>query len=402
MSHPYKNSNDYEDHNEREPRQRYQSRRDPDLDDMINGAVRFGTSIGSSVLSSVAQALSLYSTGDGAGRTGLDKSFAQYRRRLDAQLSGPHGGWMTMGVFGWILCGSFGIAALVMAILSTVAGAPTTVAFAANAKTVFDILAPIFSVLTLGSGVMGWAGCHRANYNGRLRKYLRTARDYTVNIQQIARDSVKPMSRVLKDLRNGIADGKLPNACLDREERTLYLDGSLYQPAPPQTTAAQPAQKAAKNSENTADAAASPAEKLRRDGVDFLNYLRSNRGKLDATADAELMEMQKVCGSILGFAYNHPNQVPRLRRFHEYYMPTTRKLLDTALGLGESRGVEAENIRRDITGILHTLNTAYTKLYDTLLQDVSLDISTEIDTLETMLRQDGLTHDFASDFKPSH
>ena len=33
-----------------------------------------------------------------------------------------------------------------------------------------------------------------------------------------------------------------------------------------------------------------------------------------------------------------------------------------------------------------------------LLQDVSLDVSTEIDTLETMLRQDGLTHDFRQDF----
>lgn len=30
---------------------------------------------------------------------------------------------------------------------------------------------------------------------------------------------------------------------------------------------------------------------------------------------------------------------------------------------------------------------------------MSLDVSTEIDTLETMLRQDGLTHDFESDFK---
>ena len=41
---------------------------------------------------------------------------------------------------------------------------------------------------------------------------------------------------------------------------------------------------------------------------------------------------------------------------------------------------------------------AYVKLYDTLLEEVSMDVSTEIDTLETMLRQDGLTHDFASDF----
>ena len=90
---------------------------------------------------------------------------------------------------------------------------------------------------------------------------------------------------------------------------------------------------------------------------------------------------------------------PSAYRFREYYLPTTRKLLDTAQGLGESDTANAAEIRRDITAILHTPNGAYTKLYDTLLQDVSMDVSTEIDTLEAMLRQDGLTHDFDADFK---
>ena len=97
--------------------------------------------------------------------------------------------------------------------------------------------------------------------------------------------------------------------------------------------------------------------------------------------------------------HNHPEQLPRVRRFREYYLPTTRKLLDTAQGLGNTETENAREIRRDITGILHTLNQAYAKLYDTLLQDISLDVSTEIGTLETMLRQDGLTHDFETDFK---
>ena len=44
------------------------------------------------------------------------------------------------------------------------------------------------------------------------------------------------------------------------------------------------------------------------------------------------------------------------------------------------------------------INSAYQNLYDTLLQDVRLDVSTEIDTLESMLRQDGLTNDFEEDF----
>ncbi|HIZ47829.1 MAG TPA: 5-bromo-4-chloroindolyl phosphate hydrolysis family protein, partial [Candidatus Gemmiger excrementavium] len=113
----------------------------------------------------------------------------------------------------------------------------------------------------------------------------------------------------------------------------------------------------------------------------------------------ELAAMHKNCAVILGFIHNHPGQLGQVRRFAEYYLPTTRKLLDTAQGLGSTDSGQAQEIRRDITGILHTLNLAYAKLYDTLLQDISLDVSTEIDTLETMLRQDGLTHDFDSDFK---
>ena len=121
----------------------------------------------------------------------------------------------------------------------------------------------------------------------------------------------------------------------------------------------------------------------------------------------DMKEDGKVCGCIKHFAGyggaeagREYNTVQVLEHtFREYYLPTTRKLLDTAQGLGDSETANAAEIRRDITAILHTLNGAYTKLYDTLLQDVSMDVSTEIDTLEAMLRQDGLTHDFDADFK---
>ncbi|MFR9068012.1 MAG: hypothetical protein ACLVJH_15180 [Faecalibacterium prausnitzii] len=45
------------------------------------------------------------------------------------------------------------------------------------------------------------------------------------------------------------------------------------------------------------------------------------------------------------------------------------------------QGENAEAIRRDIAGILHTLNQAYDNLYDKLLSDVALDVSSEIAAL---------------------
>ncbi len=165
-----------------------------------------------------------------------------------------------------------------------------------------------------------------------------------------------------------------------------------------QQAAQQAAQQPAAAPQPASAAPLTEAEQFQREGVDFLNYLKACCSRLGSDADEELVQMRKICASILGFVHNHPEQLGRVRRFREYYLPTTRKLLDTAQGLGDTDTANAAEIRRDITGILHTLNQAYAKLYDTLLQDVSMDVSTEIDTLETMLRQDGLTHDFESDF----
>lgn len=366
------------------------------LDDAIQDAVSFGSNIGSSVLASIADALN--SVGDVGRKSGkkADRSFLKFRRRLDANLSNSFGGWMTMGVFGWILFGCFGVAAITMAILLSVSTMYSGV-FPVEAEVSFQVLAPIFAVLTAGFGYMGYAGCHRANYVGRLRRYLRAAQDYTAPLSDIARTSMKSLKKVQQDLQKAVLDGKLPNACLDREMTTLYLDETLYHaPTPSAAPSPQP-----KTEAETAPAQETPAQQLRREGVAFLAYLRSCIGQLDKNADEELNQMLKTCGAILGFAHNHPDQIARLRRFRDYYMPTTRKLLDTALGLGDAEADNAQTIRRDITAILHTLNQAYAKLYDTLLQDVSMDVSSEIDTLETMLRQDGLTHDFASDFGPS-
>ena len=69
---------------------------------------------------------------------------------------------------------------------------------------------------------------------------------------------------------------------------------------------------------------------------------------------------------------------------------TTLKLLHTYNDVQSQQGENAEAIRRDIAGILHTLNQAYDNLYDKLLSDVALDVSSEIAALQGMLANDGL------------
>ena len=337
---------------------------DYDLGDMIDSAVQFGTQVGSSVLGSIADALE--QAGDAMTRAAAQPdSFSAWKRRLERKWkNGGQSVGVVLTAVGWTFTGCFGIAALVLGILTAV-----------------------FYPVTLGFLFMAIVGMKKLSYFGRLRKLLRAANDWTCDLPSLARKAQIKQEKAYDTVAKAVANGDLPNAAISDDYSTLYLDDSLCPanaPAPQPAATVQPL---------------TDAEQFNRDGVDFLNYLKICRGKLGIQTDEELTRMQKTCASILGFVHNHPEQLPRVRRFREYYLPTTRKLLDTAQGLGDSETANAAEIRRDITAILHTLNGAYTKLYDTLLQDVSMDVSTEIDTLEAMLRQDGLTHDFDADFK---
>ena len=358
-----------------------------DLDDTIQDVVQTGAQIGSQVLGTIGDALRSVGEALGGGKLN-DKTvpFLSWRSRMERYIKNEkQDSYLAVAIVGWTFAACFGIADLVMGILTAVGA--STLGLTPEEFMVFPILTGCFVPATLGFGFMGWTGVRQYGFFKRIRSYLRCARDWVCDLPQLARAAGQPENRVREELQKVIVDGVLPGVMLSPDGKTLYLDESRYTPVEeprPEPHAAAPG---------------SEVDAFRREGVDFLEYLRRSTGKLGADTDAELEQMRRTCAAILGFVNNHPEQLPRVRRFREYYLPTTRKLLDTAQGLGEAEVQHAQEIRRDITGILHTLNQAYSKLYDVLLQDVSLDVSTEIDTLETMLRQDGLTHDFEADFK---
>lgn len=358
------------------------SKYDYDLGDMIDSAVEASSKIGSSVLGSIADALQ--QAGDAMNPQQPD-SFSAWKRRLERRwkTNGQAAGVVLTAV-GWTFTGCFGITALVLGILTAVGAGP--LGMTPQDFIALPILTAVFTPAALGFLAMAVVGMQKLSYFARLRGLLRAANGWVCDLPSLARKAQIRQEKAYETAAKAIANGDLPNAAISDDFSTLYLDDSLCRPTEPAALTAKPAETPTE------------AEQFRREGVDFLNYLKICRGKLGTRTDEELMQMQKTCASILGFVNNHPEQLNRVRRFREYYLPTTRKLLDTAQGLGEADTDNAAVIRRDITGILHTLNDAYAKLYDTLLQDVSMDVSTEIDTLEAMLRQDGLTHDFESDF----
>ena len=261
-------------------------------------------------------------------------------------------------------------------------------------NTAYNALGIVGSVLALITAGFGWmTACGSAwvkagKQLGQFADFADTT-DYHkgLSVRMLADLVHQNRKKMLKKLQKYIRKGWL-NGWLDEKTETLYLTAEDYRAAQEARAAvqAEPEPKA----EPQAEPQETPLnlETTRR----FAKVLAQEQQLMqDAQGVEELAHMQKTTEAICDWLEAHPESLPKARRFAEYYIPTTLKLLHTYNDVQGQQGENAETIRRDIAGILHTLNLAYKNLYDNLLSDVAMDVSSEIAALQGMLANDGLT-----------
>lgn len=112
----------------------------------------------------------------------------------------------------------------------------------------------------------------------------------------------------------------------------------------------------------------------------------------DLEVKKKIRDIMEVSDKIIQDAIDDPSDVPQIKKFLDYYLPTTIKLLNTYDRMG-SQGIEGENISGTMSSIEEMLDTAisaYKKLLDGLFANQALDIETDIEVMNTMLRREGL------------
>lgn len=105
-------------------------------------------------------------------------------------------------------------------------------------------------------------------------------------------------------------------------------------------------------------------------------------------------QMETLTARIFVCASEHPESISQTDRLFKYYFPSVLKLLKVY------EDVEKQPVQERISGkqkeiedSLDTMNQALEKLFDEMFQNVAMDISSDIQVLEVMLKQDGLTED---------
>ena len=245
-------------------------------------------------------------------------------------------------------------------------------------------------LIAAAGGIGCLFGAHKLRTGNRLRKKIANivGDSQYMYIEDIAAAIPCGYDKCRKHLENCIDAGVFgPDAYLDMKRRCLVVKGKA-----PETTAPT---APAKTQETQAQAAKEAAQTKDR----YQKILDELRRVNDAIPDEEMSDkisrLEAVSAKIFEQAKTDPDKLPRMRKFMDYYLPTSLKLLQTYAEL-DSQGVEGENItesKRRIEQTMDTLVHAFETQLDQLFAADAMDISADIDVMQNMLRADGLTGD---------
>ena len=132
---------------------------------------------------------------------------------------------------------------------------------------------------------------------------------------------------------------------------------------------------------------------LLADGEKAVSEMRRLRNTISGeTVKKKTDDLIVVTEKIFKDLLDDPDDYKQVKRFADFHLPTTIKLLHTYDRLGNS-GIHGENV----VGTLDRINTAldtildsYEKFFDSLFENQALDIETDITVLKTILKREGL------------
>ena len=133
-------------------------------------------------------------------------------------------------------------------------------------------------------------------------------------------------------------------------------------------------------------------ELIRQRDLALSEMHRLNDSIEDPKISAQIDHMEAVTAKIIAHVVEHPRKLPQIRKFLNYYLPTTLKLLN-AYDRMDAAGISGANIdgtMGKIETMMDTVTKAFDKQLDALFGDEALDISTDITVMENMLAREGL------------
>lgn len=207
-----------------------------------------------------------------------------------------------------------------------------------------------------------------------------------------------PEDEIKKSIKQMISKGMLIGARFDDTESTLILSEHAFDEYKKfiQSQREQEMYNRASQVDTQGMNVTSDSQRVIDEGNQYLVKVRQINDMIPDNDEEhmsdKLYNLENIMKRIFEHVGQHPEKAQDLRKFMNYYLPTTEKLLNAYVQL-DSQPEVGDNIKdtkRQISDALNTINTAFEKLFDDLFEEQAWDIASDISVMQTMMSQDGL------------
>ena len=303
-------------------------------------------------------------------------------------------------VLGYTGVGIFGISTIVMMVLSEI--------LTGSIINVLENIGAGLMLLTIISWLVSWRGKKIKDRYHRFCQYANYLQGRTFcTISEIAAQIGKSERYVVKDLRKMIHLRMFPEGHIDKKNVYFILNHETYKQylttqeafeKKQQQIASQEKKEEQREEKKTKDNADNMLSEELREAITQGNaYIEQIKAANDAIPGEEISRkldrLEEISTKIFLCVKKYPEKLPEIRKFMEYYLPTTLKLV-YAYKEFDAQPIQGENItnsKKEIQKTLDTINYAFENLLDSLYEDVAMEVSTDITVLQTLLAQEGLT-----------
>ncbi len=247
-----------------------------------------------------------------------------------------------------------------------------------------------FCTASVGFGIASKAFGNRDTRFGRIRAIIGNRE--SINLTKLALASDESLKKVRKDVQEMIDKGEFGEYAYIDLGTNNFMRSPYAEPDEPENLDHRSV-KSDDLSENISTETTTRAEESNDFGKIISEIRRLNDDIADVQVSERIDRIEEHTRNIFEYVTDHPDAMPQIRTFMNYYLPTTLKLLESYSRI-ERVGVAGENMKQSkekIESILDLLVIGFEQQVDQLFKNESIDISSDITVLEKMIQKDGLS-----------
>ncbi|MCR5358131.1 MAG: 5-bromo-4-chloroindolyl phosphate hydrolysis family protein [Lachnospiraceae bacterium] len=251
-----------------------------------------------------------------------------------------------------------------------------------------------FLMMSLASGGLIYVGAESRRLLDRARRFAKICgTKMYAKISQIASATGFKEKKIRKDIKKMLSRGFYPEGYLDTEETTLMLSNDVYKEYTQTMSRAK-----AEEEERLTREEKSELEVMVADGMEAVEKLHKLNDDIPGEVISKKLDcLEGLLKQIFNRVKEHPEQMDRMHKLMDYYLPTMLKLVEAYSEYDKvtAPGKEIVQAKAEIEKTLDTINEAFVQLLNNLFQDSVWDVTSDAQVLTTMLTQEGLTQEAA-------